>query len=194
MPVNYVFSHPSYVFFNTYLGLILQVLPLSLLAGLVFLWRERQRGHAFGRRRALRFLLVCYLAGLLAMTLIPQNLTGELWHRLIYGSPGGWDAERFLRFGGFNFIPDFFVRFRRENLANLVLFLPFGVLSPLSQPHLRCGTIVARGFALSLAIEVLQPFLGRSFDTNDLILNTLGAAVGAVAVFALRKRKKRRAA
>ena len=192
MPSNYILSHPSYLFFNTYPGFILQVLPLALLAGFFALWRDSSRrpGETVGRK-VLRFLFACYLAGLLSLTLIPQNLMGEIWYRIFYGTAGSWDAERFLRFGGINLIPDFFVRFRAESLANIVLFLPFGVLEAIRRPALRWKTVVLRGLALSFCIEVLQPFLGRSFDTNDLILNTIGAAIGAGFVFLLRWLKRR---
>ena len=38
----------------------------------------------------------------------------------------------------------------------------------------------AAGLGLSCAIELLQPFFGRSFDCNDILLNALGALMGAV--------------
>ncbi len=189
----YLLTHPSYVFFNTYLGFFLQVLPISLLAGSIALYRGRKSAVSGSKpqRQLVRFLFACYLAGLLSLTLIPQNLLGEIWHRIFYGTAGAWDAERFLRFGGINLIPDFFVRFRSESFMNIVLFLPFGVLEALRRPALPWKTVTARGFALSFCIEVLQPFLGRSFDTNDLLLNTLGAALGAGALFLLRWLRRR---
>lgn len=43
---------------------------------------------------------------------------------------------------------------------------------------------LAAGAALSLAIELVQPFVGRSFDLSDLLLNFIGTLLGA-AVYTL---------
>lgn len=173
-------------FFDTYPGYFLQVLPIALAAGVLTL-RHRRRAAPTGekpRRQALWFFFSCYLAGLLALTLLPRGLLTELWHRLFYGRGSG---AALLPAGGWNFIPDFWRRLRRENLGNLLMFLPFGVLYPLCRPERRWRDAALRGLCLSLGIELLQPFLGRSFDVNDLLLNALGAALGAGAVFLARR-------
>jgi glycopeptide antibiotics resistance protein len=68
--------------------------------------------------------------------------------------------------------------------GNVALFLPLGFLLPLLAPRLdRLWRTVGTGLALSAAIELSQvAFPGvRRADVNDVLLNTLGAAVGFLA-------------
>jgi glycopeptide antibiotics resistance protein len=75
-------------------------------------------------------------------------------------------------------------------LGNVVLFaLPAAVLSSLGWPLRRT---VAAGFALSLAIELLQLGIpGRTTATVDVLCNTLGAALGWLVVSRLSLRRRR---
>ena len=74
---------------------------------------------------------------------------------------------------------DFHRRFDSENLFNLLMFLPFGFLCPGKRTSSGWLRTAAAGLGLSCAIELLQPFFGRSFDCNDILLNALGALIGA---------------
>lgn len=81
------------------------------------------------------------------------------------------------------------------NLAgNVLMYVPIGLLAP---PALRwgIGRVTAAAFALSVMIECAQRALGRSSDMDDVILNTLGAFVGAViacsVIFLMRRRAQR---
>ena len=68
--------------------------------------------------------------------------------------------------------------------ANVALFLPLGYLLPLLAPWSdRWWRTVGAGFALSAAIELSQAaFPGvRRPDVNDVLMNTLGAAIGFLA-------------
>lgn len=63
------------------------------------------------------------------------------------------------------------------NLLNLILYIPFGWTSQRWKPNRK--RIVVVSFILSLCCEVLQYFTGRGIaDVNDMLFNTLGAAVG----------------
>lgn len=70
--------------------------------------------------------------------------------------------------------------------ANIVLFVPLGVLIPLAIGSLRARVwwaAVLAGFAISAAIELARLFIpGRVSDSRDLVSNTLGAALGAMIV------------
>lgn len=71
---------------------------------------------------------------------------------------------------------------------NVVLFLPFGLLSPWFCDRMAgWKKVLAGGFALSLLIEVSQLLNNRSTDVDDLILNTLGALAGWVLYRVLRR-------
>ena len=63
------------------------------------------------------------------------------------------------------------------NLLNLILYVPYGATS--WQWKREGKKIVAIGFALSMFCEVMQYLTGRGMaDVNDVLFNTLGAAVG----------------
>lgn len=63
------------------------------------------------------------------------------------------------------------------NLLNLILYVPFGWTCQRRQPNRNKIVIVSA--ALSVCCEVLQYFTGRGMaDVNDVLFNTLGAAVG----------------
>ena len=64
-------------------------------------------------------------------------------------------------------------------LQNVLLFVPFGLLLPWFWPALRRPKpVLFAGFGLSLVIELSQLLNNRRTDIDDLILNTLGAALG----------------
>lgn len=68
----------------------------------------------------------------------------------------------------------------RNLLGNLVLLAPVGIFLPLLFRKSRKFTIVlATGFLVTLSIEVFQLLLRfRVFDIDDLIINTIGVALG----------------
>ena len=62
-------------------------------------------------------------------------------------------------------------------MLNLILYVPYGATS--WQRKREGKKIVFAGFALSMFCEVLQYLTGRGMaDVNDVLFNTLGAAVG----------------
>lgn len=100
------------------------------------------------------------------------------------------EAEREYRY---NLIP--FVEIRRfwvyrEQLGGFALFtnivgnvlgfIPYGFILPVICRGLRSGfLIILSGFGISLCVEVIQLVTKVGcFDVDDLILNTLGAALG----------------
>ncbi|HEX5331216.1 MAG TPA: VanZ family protein [Cellulomonas sp.] len=122
-------------------------------------------------RRARR-VIVCaaalYLLGVARMTLWPD-----------FASPGELDAVRSLvawltRRG----IPVTYDGV--EAAANVVMFVPFGVLGGLLVSRQYRSTVVAAGCAVSAAIETSQLlFLPTRVPTvQDVVLNTAGAALG----------------
>lgn len=70
-------------------------------------------------------------------------------------------------------------------LGNVVMFVPIGFLASMAT-RLRFPGVVAACLALSVSVEALQLAVGRSVDVDDVLLNTLGGAAGAIASLALR--------
>ena len=73
-------------------------------------------------------------------------------------------------------------------LLNVILFVPLGFLVPLIfQNKDRLRSVLGLGFAFSLLIELSQILSFRAKDVDDLIMNTLGTAVGFL-IFAVFKK------
>lgn len=92
----------------------------------------------------------------------------------------------------YDFVPDFFHNFGSENLGNILMFLPFGILYPIFNECATWKQTVVIGFSVFVVIELLQPIFGRNFDMNDIILNGLGVMISTVVYFALRAMLQRR--
>lgn len=84
----------------------------------------------------------------------------------------------------------------REALLNLIgntaMFIPLGIVWPTVYRKLDThGKVLAAGFGYSLCIEIIQlPFFSRVSDIDDLILNTLGFAMGYGIYLLVKKLRK----
>ena len=79
-------------------------------------------------------------------------------------------------------------------LGNVLVFVPFGMILPMLTPKCRnFFHIVLLGFDFSLFVETIQ-LISKvgSFDVDDLILNTLGAALGYLAYRLIRRYFRRK--
>lgn len=104
----------------------------------------------------------------------------------IVGFPVLSDLERVIMSGRsifypvLNFIP-FSSGIEISSILNIIFFMPFGFLLPTLWKEFRSflPTVLA-GFLFSLIIEVGQLFTIRATDVDDLIMNTLGTALGFI--------------
>ena len=63
-------------------------------------------------------------------------------------------------------------------IGNILLFVPFGfIISSYVKPN-KFYLPVLISFLVSITIEFVQLNIGRSFDVDDIILNTIGATFG----------------
>lgn len=70
-----------------------------------------------------------------------------------------------------------------EFLANVVLFVPFGLLVSIVWPRWSPWLVIGLGCLMSIAIELVQFALPTRFPTvSDVIANTTGAAIGYLLV------------
>ena len=75
--------------FDTYFGYLLQILPITLLAGICYILVKRKRQpHLPLGRTLLSALFVCYLTGLLCLTLL-HDILGNAYYWLFYHMPSG---------------------------------------------------------------------------------------------------------
>lgn len=163
---------------GSYADAVMLALPLMAVVGLATLVAVARRRH-LGRRR-LRALgagiLVATLVLIAATTLLPVVADGSASVNM---DPGA-TIRNYLEFG------DDLLSARNLGL-NVALFVPFGLGLALWR---RWGVfrVVPFGLATSVLIEAAQYALpiGRAVDVDDVTLNTIGAAVGAVTVSVVR--------
>ena len=72
-------------------------------------------------------------------------------------------------------------------VANVALFMPFGLFSALLWRGFTWQRLLLTGGCITLFIETCQLFIGRAFDIDDLLLNTLGVLLGGLLGLLLRR-------
>lgn len=108
-------------------------------------------------------------------------------------------TSRDISIGGMNLVPfrEIFrypigsENFYRQVAGNVILFMPFGFFATYYTKVNKIRNISLITFLVSLTIETVQKFIGRSFDIDDIILNVLGGVAGFliyVALDAIRKK------
>lgn len=102
-------------------------------------------------------------------------------------------TSRDVNFSGTNWMPfreifryDFGTTgFYRQVVGNIILFIPFGFFATRYTGMNRLGQITLVSFLTSSTIEVVQYFIGRSFDVDDILLNVIGGICGFLLFIAL---------
>lgn len=91
-------------------------------------------------------------------------------------------------FGTSNFIPfkEMFrynigsSKFIKNILGNIVLFIPYGFLSSYILKNKKVSVTFILTLIVSLTIEIVQYYIGRVFDIDDIILNVTGGIIGGL--------------
>lgn len=68
--------------------------------------------------------------------------------------------------------------FNRQVIGNILLFMPFGFFATYYTKIKKISSISFMSLLVSLTIEVVQRYIGRSFDVDDIILNVVGGILG----------------
>ena len=144
------------------------------------------------KRETVLLLMYLNLAVIIRFVFFPRDLVDDHVQPLIFEAAAVFPLR-------INFIPLVHL-FDYDNIrdliwnvvGNTVMFIPSGIVLPIIYRQLNsfCKAVAA-GALISLCTEILQlPFPSRASDIDDLILNTLGVAVG-YGVYAACKRLKR---
>lgn len=106
-------------------------------------------------------------------------LQGQPWNPGLrpFFSPGSVSLEPFKTFSYSSYVL----------IGNIALFVPFGLLSSLLWRDFRWWKALVLGFDITLFIELCQLFVGRTFDIDDLMLNTFGVLCGYWAALMFRR-------
>lgn len=121
-----------------------------------------------------RILLVPYAIALALVVWLPAEQAGK-----VTGIVGRIARSLAYRFD----VPFLYTYTVLEFLANIALFVPFGLLLALGWSRLKTWHLAVLGLVTSGVIEFVQLFLSTRFSTvSDLIANTAGAVVGCLFV------------
>ena len=148
---------PVAVYWSTLAVFVIGVIVLLL-------WKGDRNGGRYVSVLALSewiFLVLC-------ATVIFRNVRAERGFRLIPFS-SYWD------FGPHSYLMEMV----GQNVLNVVLFLPFGILLGCSLWIMTWKRALLTGLTLSIAIEILQFVFKKGFcETDDVIHNVLGCLIG----------------
>jgi hypothetical protein len=125
---------------------------------------ERSRDRATTSRLPLGIALSCWMAGIVALLLVPAPGANERdlvpLVQIIGGLRSPTETDVLLNVVG-----------------NGVLFLPLGAALCLLGSRVRTTVLIA--FSISAFVEITQLFVpGRTTSVDDVMLNTLGALLG----------------
>ena len=81
--------------------------------------------------------------------------------------------------------------FFKNIIGNILLFLPYGYFASDYLKTKKGWWIAGLTFLISLTIEIVQLYIGRTFDVDDIILNTLGGILGFLIYYILERGKEK---
>lgn len=185
---------------DSILGMFLQVVPITCLVGLIYAILRIRYIKGKGRvprwgTEVLRLLFVCYLTGLVNLTLVPNNLWTAIWYKLFHGGQGCVVGPLFTM--DVNLVPTLYQWWRGELLlgswvrtmlaGNALMLVPMGIFLPLVFPCLRKRALFLLAVGIPLAMELLQPILGRAGDVDDLVMNFIGILIGCLIAWPIKR-------
>ncbi len=173
-------------------GYLVRMLPGAVLAALLYLalipLRKRRlvQAELFSprHREFILFLFFLFCGGMALITLTPRWFH---WLELLSGA----QTEAFFQLGTVNWIP--FRTFSTDSwsllilLGNVIMFLPIGFFPVLLWRNASWTRVLLIGLSTTLFIEIVQLFVGRAFDIDDILLNTLGVVLGGLLCALLRR-------
>ena len=172
-------------------------IPFYIICRIIFIKKKRKHVKILHEIVLASFIL--YIVGLASQTIIPQwdigiisdtgkfyfnvNITNDIAQvnlipfKTLYqylfqtnANVDSWSVVSLLNITG-----------------NILLFSPIGFFVPLFWGNWRSfRKILLLGLAVTCFIEVIQLFIGRSTDIDDVILNTIGVMIG-YGIFSLLK-------
>lgn len=148
-----------------YLRIVPDIVLLGLMYIFVFYKRWKNDDHLI-----LKSILYLYFCGVILVTLMPFVVNLPFVFNHPYKGMNMRPFEDLIMARG---------DYVRQIVLNIIMMIPFGVLYPLIYKA-KLHKTVWRAFQISLAIELVQPFISiaRSADITDILNNVLGAILG----------------
>lgn len=117
------------------------------------------------RKSVVMGLIIAYLTLVFSFTIITRTPTEHKYELILF-----WSYIEIYK-GNTIFI--------YENILNVLMLMPLGVLLPVGFDQITCKKAVLSGFLVSLIIEVMQLLTRRGlFEFDDILHNTLGCLLG----------------
>ncbi|MCB2310428.1 VanZ family protein [Clostridium tagluense] len=163
-------------------------LPILILVRVVLILKNRSKGQFSIKREIVLNLFFVYILCNIGITLFPLfiNWTGQEGNVSINVVPVFNTIKDISRASQQPEMKDFMIKFWIKNiLGNMLLLFPFGLLLPILWKKFgNMKKTLLYSFLFTLGIEIIQLLsyyvgnIGRSFDIDDIILNTFGAWIG----------------
>src|SRR5699024_2397006 len=120
------------------------------------------------------------------LVLTPPNFWSCIWAYMYLGYSGSSIGPLFTF--DFNFMPTILKWWsgsfvlgdwvKTMLVGNVLLFVPMGFFLPIIFGNITKHKFFRIAIMLPIAIEVVQPMIGRSFDVDDIICNFAGMLIG----------------
>ena len=182
---------------STFADYIIMWLLGALCAVLIFFGTKRrreeylhQRGYTSGRIREITMIIFsAYIGGLIMILFFPPGFFDA-----VFG--GLWlDFPNYLS-QNINLVPTILFYLTGEYtggswiyamfIGNILMFIPIGFFASLLWEISKKKFLLIYSVSI-IIVETLQLLVGRSFDSNDIILNILGGAFGCIIASVLEK-------
>lgn len=164
---------------------LLRMLPGALLATLTYVCllpvRKRKLAQAGLisplHREFILFVFFLFCGGMALITLTPR------WFHWLTLLTGG-QIEMYFQVGSVNLTPFRTFSFDPWSLlillGNVIMFIPIGFFITLLWRNISWFRLFSIGLLTTFSIETVQLFVGRTFDIDDILLNTLGVVLGGL--------------
>ncbi|MCB2307331.1 VanZ family protein [Clostridium estertheticum] len=162
-------------------------LPIWILVRVVLILKNRSKGQFSIKREIVLNLFFVYIICNIGVTLFPLsiNWTGQYGNVSINVVPVFNTIKDVSMASQQPEMQNFMIKFWIKNiLGNMLLLFPFGLLLPILWKKFgNMRKTLLYSFLFTLGIEIIQLlsyYVGnnRSFDIDDIILNTFGAWIG----------------
>lgn len=176
-----------WMYIGSMIGYIIVAIPIYIVSRRIYIKKNHIQVHKV--HEIILGLFVMYLVGLASQTIIPRwdcgiiSATGEFYFNMYPGTtkiniiPFHTIYEYVFSYN--SNVSDWGSVSLLNLLANIFLFSPLGIFIPiLWEKWQSIKKVTFLGLCITVFIEFIQFFIGRSVDIDDVILNTIGVIIG----------------
>jgi len=187
------------MYIENMMGYMIVAMPFYVIGRVIFLKKKKKQVKLW--HEVVLAVFVLYIVGIASQTIIPRWDMGVISATGFYFNVHLSNDITKVNLIPFRTLYQYFFQ-TNENVSNwgavsllnisgnMFLFSPIGFFVPLIWQHLRSfRKILLVGLSVTCFIEIVQLFIGRSTDIDDIILNTIGVIIG-YGIFLLKKVKR----